>query len=231
MYLDLSSLKSVIQFTKKFKSTGLPINYLILNAATMGNETLTEDGYEIAFGVNFIANYLLTNKLTSIMQESKTRISVLVSENLFEGNSIDYSRVRLPCEMAELFQAYLRSKLALHTWAYQYSKRYEEKGITINCVFPGYCGSNLYRELPETINWLLKRIMYTVEDCAMSVLYTSVSKDLQNLSGLYINGNYSREEQHSRFVLKNENGSMLWAMCEAWVYSLVQEEENKKDII
>eukprot|EP00960_Hanusia_phi_P055543 762997-Hanusia_phi.AAC.9 len=64
MELDLSSLESVCNFARKYSMKMKPLNLLINNAGIMlAPHSMTEDGIEQTFQVNFVGPYLLTNLL------------------------------------------------------------------------------------------------------------------------------------------------------------------------
>jgi NAD(P)-dependent dehydrogenase (short-subunit alcohol dehydrogenase family) len=59
--LELSSLKSVNEFVRRFLSKNRPLHILINNAGIMhGPLTYTKDGFESQFGTNHIGHFALT---------------------------------------------------------------------------------------------------------------------------------------------------------------------------
>ncbi|RUS12741.1 hypothetical protein BC937DRAFT_87133, partial [Endogone sp. FLAS-F59071] len=59
--LDLSSLASVKAFAEEVKASGVQINTLICNAGVMASPySKTVDGFELQFGTNHVAHFLLT---------------------------------------------------------------------------------------------------------------------------------------------------------------------------
>ncbi|TMW61480.1 hypothetical protein Poli38472_012671 [Pythium oligandrum] len=77
--LDLGSLKGVQAFATEFKKRDLTIDTLLANAGFSGpidNKLLTEDGYEMTFGVNHLGHFLLI----TLLRECVRRVVVVSSE-------------------------------------------------------------------------------------------------------------------------------------------------------
>lgn len=74
MALDLASLESVRRFAADFLGRGIPLHRLVHNGGVMPCPfSLTRDGHETAFQVNFLSPFLLTNLLTPHMRSTSGR--------------------------------------------------------------------------------------------------------------------------------------------------------------
>ena len=70
--LDLASLCSVKEFVEEFQKLGLPLHYLVLNAAVLGVPyQLTKEGFEMHFGVNYLGHFYLTQLLLPELQKQR----------------------------------------------------------------------------------------------------------------------------------------------------------------
>ena len=68
--LDLTSLKSIREFSKNFLAKNRPLHYLINNAGVMGCPlTYTEDGFEMQIGTNHFGHFALTMDLIPALKE------------------------------------------------------------------------------------------------------------------------------------------------------------------
>lgn len=77
---DLSSLKSVREFSKKILDTEPQINILVNNAGVMMcPKEFTKDGFETQFGTNHLAHFLLTMLLLPRLRNSTPARIVTVS--------------------------------------------------------------------------------------------------------------------------------------------------------
>ena len=78
--VDLSSLSSTQAFIKKIQQSEARIDLLVLNAGVMATPyTITEDGIEIQFQVNHVAQYLVARELKGLLLKSKQPRIVFVS--------------------------------------------------------------------------------------------------------------------------------------------------------
>jgi NAD(P)-dependent dehydrogenase (short-subunit alcohol dehydrogenase family) len=86
MKLDLSSLQSVEKFVSEFRVRHIPLHVLVNNAGTMYHNTHsvtflgvfmpplshTSEGYEMQFGVNYLAQFKLTLLLLDVMIQTNS---------------------------------------------------------------------------------------------------------------------------------------------------------------
>ncbi|WP_374777284.1 SDR family NAD(P)-dependent oxidoreductase [Streptomyces sp. NBC_01310] len=113
------------------------LDVLVNNAAIAAPErhTLTADGNEIAFQVNFLAHYLLTHLLESALTSDPGGRVVNVSSSLHRSGAIQWNdpqRVRRYSRLA----AYAQSQLALTVFA-------SDPRVTAVSVNPGVCDTGL----------------------------------------------------------------------------------------
>ncbi|GLW01831.1 SDR family NAD(P)-dependent oxidoreductase [Streptomyces lavendulae] len=113
------------------------LDVLVNNAAIAAPErhTLTADGNEIAFQVNFLAHYLLTDLLVPALTTDPGGRVVNVSSSLHRTATIQWNdpqRVRRYSRLA----AYAQSQLALTVFA-------SDPRVTAVSVHPGICDTGL----------------------------------------------------------------------------------------
>ena len=80
--VDLSSLKSVMRFTGRFKKRNTHLHMLVLNAGVMHPPyTLSKDGIELQWAVNHVAHQLMAQNLLPLLERSQPSTVVSVSSN------------------------------------------------------------------------------------------------------------------------------------------------------
>ena len=78
--LDLASLRSVRLFSEFFIVSGLSLDILVCNAGLLEPSfTLTEDGLESHFAVNYLGHFYLINLLKDVLSKSTLPRIVIVS--------------------------------------------------------------------------------------------------------------------------------------------------------
>ncbi|KAK7514504.1 oxidoreductase [Phyllosticta citriasiana] len=181
--LDLSSLDSVRAFAIDVNSRVAarelpPIRALILNAAVLtmlGPRKMTYDGFEAAFGVNYLSNCLLTLMLLGSIHKQHGRIVHISSETHYESwptriqkhepqklpwDFVEMSRpqgtVRSGDEKNDGMRRYGRSKLCLVMFMHALRRRLDANpdlsNIWIVGVNPGtMIHGNLLSKVPSTL--------------------------------------------------------------------------------
>ena len=151
MGLDLASLASVRAFAAEFVARNQPIRALINNAGAIGlgkQITFTEDGFEMAFGVNHLGHFALTRLLMpALLQVTPIRVISVSSIRHMPGRGgpgarFDFDNLKGE-KSYEPRMAYNNTKLANMWFAYELQRRYSEQGIVSIAACPGF--------VPETL--------------------------------------------------------------------------------
>ena len=137
LQLDLASLNSIKEFSKKFHELESQLHILINNAGVMAcPKAFTEDGFEMHFGTNHLGHFLLTNLLLDVLKASAPSRVVVVS-SLFHV----FGKVRKNDLFGEKFYfrwfAYGTSKLANILFTRELAQKLVGTGVTANCLHPG----------------------------------------------------------------------------------------------
>lgn len=135
---DFAHLDEVAELAQRVVAEYPRLDVLVNNAATAAPErhTLTGDGNEITFQVNFLAHYLLTCHLEPVLTAAPDGGRVVnVSSSLHRTAAIQWSdpnRARRYSRLA----AYAQSQLALTVFA-------ADPRVTAVSVHPGICATEL----------------------------------------------------------------------------------------
>ena len=149
MQLDLASLTSVRQFAAKVLEEEPRLDILINNAGVMACPyTKTEDGFEMQFGVNHLAHFLLTNLLLDRLKEAPSARIVNVSSRGYTFGKINFKDLGSE-QSYKPWGAYGQSKLANILFTCALAKRLEGTSVTTNVLHPGMVRTNLAQHLPH----------------------------------------------------------------------------------
>ncbi|KAL2850224.1 hypothetical protein BJY01DRAFT_245533 [Aspergillus pseudoustus] len=196
--IDLASFSSIKRAAATFLAENEYLHILVNNAGIFGvSPGLTEDGYEIQFGTNYIGPALFTKLLLPILEktasiaESDVRIINISSEiyTLAPKGGLLLSQDKTPLTELSALARYGQSKLANIYFTKSYAKRYP--GIKSVALHPGLVQTNIAGELKgfsvmSLLLGLLNRIgSVDVATGAQNQLWASTSQSEKVKSGAY----------------------------------------------
>ncbi|MFW9876176.1 MAG: SDR family NAD(P)-dependent oxidoreductase, partial [Candidatus Thorarchaeota archaeon] len=85
-------------------------------------------------------------------------------------------------------QAYSMSKLAIVILTYEFARRFDGNGVTINCLHPGYIRTNMIRNFRKFVKYLFPLICLFVKSPkkgAKTSIYCASSPEIEGVSGKY----------------------------------------------
>jgi retinol dehydrogenase-12 len=183
MELDLSSLNSVRNFVKEFKSRDLPLHLLINNAGIMNTPYgKTQDGFEQQFGTNHLGHFLLTNLLLDDIKKSAPARIINVSSSAHFMGKINFDDLMSEKSYGG-WAAYGQSKLANVMFTYELARKLEGTGVTVNAVHPGAVATELGRHT-FYINFI-SGVFRSPYKGALTTIYVAVSPEASNITGKY----------------------------------------------
>lgn len=137
LQLDLASMNSIREFARKFRQIENRLDILICNAGIMAiPRGVTENGFEMQFGVNHLGHFLLTNLLLDMLKASAPSRIIVVSSSVHRIGKI-YKEDLMSERSYWRWCAYGQSKLANILFVRELAKRLEGTGVTANSLHPG----------------------------------------------------------------------------------------------
>ncbi|MEK2470232.1 SDR family NAD(P)-dependent oxidoreductase [Tetragenococcus halophilus] len=134
---DFSSLQSVAKLAEKIIANSEKIDLLINNAGIGGGpksqkqRELSQDGYELRWSINYLAQVLLTRKLLPMIKDHARIINIAsVGQAPIDFNDINMEK------HYEGYLAYERSKLALIMFTFDLATELQEREIHVNALHP-----------------------------------------------------------------------------------------------
>ncbi|XP_071328066.1 dehydrogenase/reductase SDR family member 13-like isoform X3 [Trachinotus anak] len=194
MQLDLASLKSVRRFAETFLKTEPRLDILINNAGVMGPGH-TEDGFGVAFGVNHLGHFLLTNLLLERLQQCGPSRVVTVAALLHRFGHIHFPLLTSKKDLVSGqstwldFQAYCSSKLCNVLFTRELANRLEGTSVTCYSLHPGVIYTELCRSMSPWLQLLMmpfaKLFFRDPEGGSQTTLYCALQEGIEPLSGRY----------------------------------------------
>lgn len=184
--LDLGDLQSVRACAKTVLDRGEPLHLLINNAGLAGRRGVTQQGFEITFGVNHLGHFLLTELLLPrLLEQAHSRVVNVSSIAHYDASGIDFAKLRRPSSMFGVLKAYQVSKLCNVLHAKALAARYGSRGLHAYSLHPGVIASDVWREIPQPVRWFMLRGMLSNEDGAKTTLHCAASPQVASDNGLY----------------------------------------------
>lgn len=226
--LDLASLKSVDAFVSRLSQQLSSLDILINNAGVMVPPTrqVTEDGFELQMGTNYLGHFALTAGLLPLLRKGTNPRVVTLSSIVARRGQINFSDIQFAKDYVP-GKAYGQSKIACLMFALELQKRSEAEGWGIASIaaHPGVSRTELLNNAPG--RWSPERLARTylwflfqpVPQGALPTLYAATAKEARG-GGYYgpdgiseIRG-FPSPSQIPPQALDADASARLWALSE-----------------
>jgi NAD(P)-dependent dehydrogenase (short-subunit alcohol dehydrogenase family) len=156
--LNLADLKSVRDCAARLVAKGERFDLVIANAGVMATPFgKTMDGFETQFGTNHLGHFVLSNRITSLIQPGGRLINLSsAGHRISNVNLEDHNFDRTPYDP---MVAYGRSKTANILFAVAFDQRHRHRGVRAAAVHPGAIQTELGRHMePGQLQSMIDRI-------------------------------------------------------------------------
>ena len=213
---DLASLGSVQSLTMEIQEKYSKLDILYNNAAVMKQKrTLTGDGFEMMFQVNYLAPFALMNAFLPLLKKSAAPYII--------NNGRPSDKLRLEMDDLQfsknysMYNSFFKTKLCLLFASLELSHRPESDGVTVTMVDPGPFKSDLVRDVP-LMGWFKNLFSATVDKAAENILYHITSDEVMNK-----NGRVFKEKQEYPLVEYWKDkivSERLWSVTESLIENI-----------
>ncbi|MEL7161720.1 MAG: SDR family NAD(P)-dependent oxidoreductase, partial [Bacteroidota bacterium] len=228
--LDLASFGSIRAASEEFLAEHPKLDVLINNAGVYTDRLeLTEDGYELQFGVNHLGHFLLTLSLLPAMRCCRHCSRIInVSSALHIKGALKFDTLK-GTEANKKYSgtfAYAQSKLANVLFTMELDRRYGEE-LTTNCLHPGVVGTRLANKkaaaLTSAIWTMYKPFASKPTQGADTSVYLATSPEVRDVSGRYFDEQQCLRKPSA--LARNEHlARRLWEYSLAAVNDYLPEE-------
>ena len=219
--LNLADLDSVQDCATAFLSMDLPLDALVLNAGVAGIHGQTKQGFELAFGINHLGHFLLTQLLLEKLRRSAPARVVTVASraHYFAHDGVNDSKLRKVSRSWFGIKDYAVSKLANIWFSRVLGTKLVSDNVSSYSLHPGVVKTGIWRYTPVWFRPILGlRSMLTPEEGAMTTLYCILEAP-QRETGLYYAN--CRPTLPSTVALNDGEAEKLWAQslefCTEWL--------------
>jgi len=219
--LDLASLASVRDFAAWVTERHDRIDLLINNAGVMATPfERTADGFELQFGTNHLAHFLLTTLLMPQLLAAGSARVVNVSSNGHQLSGIGWDDPNYQAREYVPWEAYGQSKTANILFTLELERRFGERGVHAYALHPGVVTTELDRYLSDQDRtWVEKRITKggiprkTPAEGASTTVFAATSPELDQYGGAYL-ADCQRSDAVAPHACDLADAERLWALSE-----------------
>jgi len=208
MLADLASLDSVRQLASDFLGKSQRLHVLINNAGLiLGERTVTKDGLETTFEVNYLSHFLLTNLLLGAIRGAAPSRIINVSSDAHLSGHIDFDDLQGEKKYGAT-RAYSQSKLAQVLFTHELARRLQGTGVTVNCLHPGVVATNWGRHAVGAMSLgirLASPFMASPEKGAATTIFLASSPEVAAVTGKY----FSKRRETNSSTESNDDAEAL----------------------
>lgn len=242
LQVDLTDLDSVAALAHELARREERIDRMICNAGLMPNRPkATRQGHCVMFGVHYLANHLLVQRLLSsgvipndvFAANGRSgahipRIVFVASESHRSADALPFARLGepVPFDLNGAILEYGSSKLAMLTFATELARRLTTArgpSVAVHGLCPGPVASRISRDAPALlaplIETTMKQLFQSPEEAARAVVYLATAPELAGDTGWYLH--MMRRKAASPAATDVENGRRLWEhgerMLQRWL--------------
>ena len=181
MICDLSSIGSIRNFIEAFKEQHAKLDILYDNAAVMKQKrTLTEDGLEMMFQVNFLGAFILMNSFSDLLKKGSDP-TIINNGRPSEKLRVDFDDLQFERKYS-MYACFFKTKLYLLFTTLELSRRLAKDGIAVALIDPGPFKSKLVRDM-ALVGFMKNLFSAPVEKAAENLLSHVTAGRAEALNG------------------------------------------------
>jgi NAD(P)-dependent dehydrogenase (short-subunit alcohol dehydrogenase family) len=210
---DFARLSEVHRVAREVLEATDRIDVLINSAGVHSTRRITtEDGHELTFCVNYLAPFVLTQRLLPRMREAGAGRILQVNSQGHRFGGLDLRDLSWRRRFYTGLRAYGASKTAQLLSVWEVADRLEGSGVTINAMHPGEVRTGIGSNNGPLYRWYQHRVLGPwLGDARISgeSLHTlAAAPELEGVSGRYFNKTHL--ETPAPHALDRDVGRALW---------------------
>jgi NAD(P)-dependent dehydrogenase (short-subunit alcohol dehydrogenase family) len=222
MFVDMASFDSIRRFAADFTAR-YPHLHVLINNVGLLTETRQEtvDGFEQTFAVNHLAPFLLTHLLLPLLKSSTPSRVVNVTGGM-PNVKVDLQNLQGEKRFVGM-EAYAQAKVVMMIASFEFARRLENTGVTLNVAYPGGADTAMTRGVTAEMMPPFMRVIMPIfrpmmamakpQRAARSSIYLASSPEVEGVSGKYFNTN-SKVTSWPKTVADAKLREQIWRMSE-----------------
>ena len=223
MICDLASMKSIQSFIRDIKGKYSELDLLFNNAAVMKRKrTVTEDGFEMMFQVNYLAPFVLMNSFLELLKHGSSP-QIINNGRPADDLRLDFDDLQFS-KKYQMYNSFFRTKLCHLFSSLELSRREESDGISVTMADPGPFKSNLVRDVPW-FGWLKNLVSANVDTAAENILFVISLGEAERGTGKVFEKR--QEKPLTAYWQDTDVSERLWSITQALLEnSLIYSSES-----
>ncbi|MHA1111186.1 MAG: SDR family NAD(P)-dependent oxidoreductase [Promethearchaeota archaeon] len=210
--VDLSVLHEIYWIGLQIAKENPVIDILVNNAGIFTDKrTMTIDGFESTFAINYLSPFLLTHTLFSSLCKSKNAQVLNVSSSAHYFGKVHWDDLGFSKRWYG-FKAYGQSKLLLNMASFELARRLKETNIRVNAIHPGVVRTNLggnleKKESRSAENFMSRMVIMlgiTPKESGDAIVEVLSDEKFRKNSGKYYSINKIRTPSYRSRNVKNQ---------------------------
>ncbi len=192
---DLSSMKDTKEAAESITKIVDRLDVLINNAgAYFPKYRVTSEGFESTLALNYLSPFLLTHHLVEQMEQTASGFGearIINISSIMHKGPINWDDLNYKETTYNSSSAYYQSKHLLTSFTYYLSRKLKEKGITVNCIHPGFVKTALAQsDYPFPMNVIVPIVGFFIgespEQAADTPVWLASSNEAKGINGEYV---------------------------------------------
>ena len=216
---DLSSMAEVRKLAEEIKTDYNQMHVLLNNAGAYFSEfKKTDEGFERTFALNHLSYFLLTDLLLDMLEKTGNARIVNVASDAHQGAKLRFENLQ-GFDGYRGWPAYCKSKLANIMFTYELDRRIAGKGITVNCLHPGFVDTNFGNNNTGSarigLNVAKKVGAISPENGGKTSIYLVSSPEVDGVSGKYFSKCKPKKSNKASYIEADQE--KLWQLTESFL--------------
>jgi NAD(P)-dependent dehydrogenase (short-subunit alcohol dehydrogenase family) len=208
---DLSSMENTKEAAESITYAVKRLDVLINNAGAHFPKYIeTSEGFESTLALNYLSPFLLTHHLIEQMEQTASEYGearIINISSVMHKGPINWDDLNYKETINKSSSAYYQSKHLLTSFTYYLSRQLKEKGITVNCIHPGFVKTALAQsDYPFPMNVIVPIVGFFIgespEQAADTPVWLALSNGVKGINGEYI---HHRKIRKSWLPTRDEN--------------------------
>jgi NAD(P)-dependent dehydrogenase (short-subunit alcohol dehydrogenase family) len=231
---DLSLMQNAVRLAEQVGKIAPGLHFLVHSAGIVrGRRTVTAEGLESNFAVNYLSRFVLTTRLLPQLEatsESGTKARILIISGAAQGGSIHFDDINLARRFSTLrmvMQCCRANDVFTREMAGRLSATIPVK-VTINCLKIGVVKTNIRGEFPRWMKLLVPLLLdpllgQTPEEAAAPALKLLLDGEFEGLNGgLFLKIKKFRQIKGHAGIPEQQTGPRLFALSEELVAQAIK---------